>query len=666
MARIGSSRVTRAHVRFAPLLAVVLVALLAAPALAAGPTASTITSPSDPALIFRDQDGSGGTVVLSVDGTTTGVGNVDLRCYDAIGNSWVAAADVPVTANHFHADITNAHIGAQAPCVLRAVPVGDSVSQPPGTSSPYSGLRVLQAYRAWDRISGGPNDGKIFDLSYLDFGDGGALKIGSAGTCAVGMMGLLNPTTLVESPEMFGCIGRFSPTVRDAVSPGARSEIQVDGVNAYPPYSAILKAPDGYQTPGFVPVSVTDAYDPATGDLIVKEKERLLRCLPDDFTCSSFSPLGVELDRLITTSAQQRDVTETDTWRSVDGSQHALDALYDDETGEVSPNRTSFDFPGSSGFQTYDHGDQVTLPRGPGSILVKDDSTTPDAGDGVNPQGALTYASAPDGPLVFHFSDSGGTDIPEWTMPYARTIPAGGQMVLRFGVADALSLADVEGFAQATLAGFAPSLSIDFPANGAVVHKRSLVVSGKAVDAAGVALTVNGQATSVASNGAWLRQMNLTPGTNTVTAVATDPDGFMTQRQVSFTYVPAKVSVGAIKRLKNGVRIRLSCANDVCSGVGALTVRERMVGRKIKGLFAKRRKARVKKVRLAHKSFLLQPGQTTFLTLKLNATGRKLLARFKKLPLRVKVTQTVTGAGPVAVKNSKLTLKAPRKHRRKH
>ena len=647
-------------------IAACLAALLATSAFAAGPTASTITSPTDPALVFRDVNSNA--VVFSVDGTTTGVGNVDLTCFLPGGGRNIVASDVPVTANHFHADITSQELGAPDPCVLRAVPTGDSTSRPPGTSQPYSGVRILQAVRAPSVIPSGPNSGGIFNLSYSLSGIGGTVGIGSAGNCGIYSMGLVDPTTLQGSPELFGCIQNFYDSVPDSATPGARSEIQVDGVNAYTPYRATTHVSGGAQHSGFVPIKVTDTFDPATDDVTVSEQERLMQCLPDDSTCSSFKALGVELDRVFATSHEQRAVTETDAWRSVDGQQHALNALYDQQTGGTSVNRTSFDFPGTSGFQTYVHGAQVTLPHGPGSMLVKYDSTTPDGGDGVNPQGALTYSSAPDGPLVFHYSDSNGVDIPEWTMPYVRTIPAGGQVVLRFGAADAFSLPEAQSFAQETIAGFAPSLSIDFPSNGAVVHKRSVVVSGKASDPAGVALTVNGQATSASSDGSWFRQLNLTPGTNTVTAVATDPDGFTTQRQISFTYVPAKLSVGAIKRLKNGVRIRLSCANEVCSGVGALAVRERLAGHKIKGLSAKRHKVKVKskKVRLAHKSFLLQPGQSQFLTLKLNATGRKLLARFKKLPLRVSVTQTATGAKPVVVKTSKVTLKAPRKHKRKH
>jgi hypothetical protein len=475
-------------------------------------------------------------------------------------------------------------------------------------------------------------------------------------------MGLVDPTTLRLSPQMFDCTLTFRESVRDSSGDLPRSEVQVDGVNVYPPHSANNHAGTD-QNPAWLPVIVSDSYDPATGNTTVNEQDRLLKCLPDDATCSSFAPAGVELDRVMVTGQGQRDVEVTDTWRSTDGQQHALDALYDETIGGVSPDGASFDFPGTPGFQTYDHGDQLTLPHGPGSILTKWDSAMPDTGDGVNPQGAITYSSAPDGPVVFHKVEP--ADDPEFTMEYTRTIPAGGQVVLRFGVADAFSLSDVRGFAQATLASFAPSLSIDFPADGAVVHRASLVASGKAGDTAGVSLTVNGQPTSVAG-GRWARQIALTPGANTITAVATDPDGFSVQRQVTIIYAPAKLTVSGVKRVKNGVRVRLSCADDECAGGVALSARERLLGRKIVGLGAKR-KRHVKTVGVGRKAFALQPGQTRFVTVKLNRKGLKLLKRFRKLPLRVSVTQTQTSATPAVVKTAKLTLRAPaKKHKRRH
>ena len=84
-------------------------ALLALPATSAmaDPTASTITSPSDPARLFVDSQAPDSTVVFSVDGTTSGgSGNVDLNCYTADGVIHSFVPNLAVTANHFHADVT--------------------------------------------------------------------------------------------------------------------------------------------------------------------------------------------------------------------------------------------------------------------------------------------------------------------------------------------------------------------------------------------------------------------------------------------------------------------------------------------------------------------------------------------------------------------------------
>jgi glucodextranase-like protein len=88
----------------------------------------------------------------------------------------------------------------------------------------------------------------------------------------------------------------------------------------------------------------------------------------------------------------------------------------------------------------------------------------------------------------------------------------------------------------------APALTIAAPAEGAVVSSASLTASGTTSDPFGIrSLTVNGQPVAVASDGSWSLPLTLTPGANTITAVATNNGGASTtvQRTVTYTQPPA-------------------------------------------------------------------------------------------------------------------------------
>ena len=57
---------------------------------------------------------------------------------------------------------------------------------------------------------------------------------------------------------------------------------------------------------------------------------------------------------------------------------------------------------------------------------------------------------------------------------------------------------------------------------------------------------------------------------------------------------------------------------------------------------------------------MIHPGRTVTVTVKLNATGRKLLARFGKLPVTLKITLLQNGRH-LTIANTKLTVKPKKK-----
>lgn len=93
-----------------------------------------------------------------------------------------------------------------------------------------------------------------------------------------------------------------------------------------------------------------------------------------------------------------------------------------------------------------------------------------------------------------------------------------------------------------------PTLNVTSPADGLVTNNATLTVSGTTNDATSspVTLTVNGKAVTVAANGSFSTNVQLTEGSNTITIVATDSAGKSTTvtRVVTLdTAAPTIVSV---------------------------------------------------------------------------------------------------------------------------
>ena len=117
------------------------------------------------------------------------------------------------------------------------------------------------------------------------------------------------------------------------------------------------------------------------------------------------------------------------------------------------------------------------------------------------------------------------------------------------------------------------------------------------------------------------------------------------------------VGVKGIKATKNGVTFTVTCTVAACNGRGVLSVVERLNGKRITRLL----KVHKRRVRVGAKSYALAAGQTKKVTIKLNGKGRKLLRRFRKLPVRLVVSQQQSTGKNQVVASKKLRIKAKKK-----
>ncbi|HWF74334.1 MAG TPA: Ig-like domain-containing protein [Solirubrobacteraceae bacterium] len=537
--------------RLALTSALVVLALAASAGSAhAAISASTISSPVANSYFYYDFNAPSSTM-FTVAGTTTGTGNVDIDCYEAGGSRELIVANVTVTNNAFSVPITSAEIGTSigdGACVLRAVDTGDVQTTPyvPGASTSFSGPNVAVSEK---EVHSSGSTAYDFDYYLDDFS--GFMDLESAGDCGLSYGELIAASTLTYSPRSFDCLGAIFDTYPSQSGPTIGPELTVDGTRAVDTDSAYYEA--GYVTtlPGFQGLTVTDSY--TAGALTVHDSEPLLFCSPDCSAPTSFSPSGVELDRTWQTTADGLVALQSDVFRSVDGAQHTLGVLEDQEIGRQTGIHTAINFPGSSGFQDYSDTATLTLPAGPGVIYFKTNGAEADAGNGVDPQGAIVYAGSPNGPVAFTYSDevSSGSS-PDWVMPYTRTIPAGGSAApLRFAYIQSYSLGQAQSLAQTALASFAPAVSISSPGNGATVTTSSVAVSGAVTDAVGItSVKVNGVVATLAAGGTFAATVPLTLGANTITAVATDGDGITGQQAITVTYkVPPAVTTGKASKV---------------------------------------------------------------------------------------------------------------------
>jgi hypothetical protein len=323
---------------------------------------------------------------------------------------------------------------------------------------------------------------------------------------------------------------------------GGRSEVQVDGHNAYDPAAAASSFAGLAGFPKTLAVSVQ--FDPTTGLVSSTATEPFVFCsgtnaeTPTAAACVSLVDAGVTLQRTVTTSDDGRVMTMTDTWHSSDGVAHTVDLLYDDVVGVqgFGDGNRGWQFPGQAGFTQYGTGASVPAPTAaPGSILVRTDVTAPD-GDPNQASGTITFDSQQAG-LRF----ASNSELEEHRV---LPLPAGGDASLTYVYSLGSTSADAARMGLAAQDRLQPlAVTITSPGSGSSVSSSPVTVTGTAVAGSGIgSITIAGQTVPVEPNGSWSANVPLNPGSNALPVLATDAAGITAQGQLTIVYQPPSVA----------------------------------------------------------------------------------------------------------------------------
>jgi len=503
-------------------------------------TSSQVTTPSaSPTYLTYDADNPNTFAVAgNVTSPSPGSETVDIRCYSGDqGGSILIASNLTVQPDGTFSDPAAPLPGLQdGPCRLRAVPTGVTDNEPS-----FAGPLLVVDSMQTTKLTGPPNNGVSYDFNIQGNELGVADSFSSAGDCPFG--GGLLDTAYGFATRVFSCAAQLASRNLDGTL-DTRSEAQVDGVDAYPPDAAEQAFSGADATPGMPALSYSATQNPSTGALTVEDSEPLARCPvgtpfpPTAATCTSFSPTGVQLNRTISQSGHL--VAITDSYTSTDGDSHSLDLLYQNgvnlaaDSFGYQPN-IGYEFPGQSSYAPHARGDAVSVPAGPGMILIK--NLAADDGDPFTGQAAVTYDISPSQILFISPASTGASDF---TMHYVGTVPAVGALTYKFVYAQDFTTAAVTSEALSAEDAFvSPSVKISIPRNGEVSHSPNSDVTGIATDLVGISsLTVNGKAVAVYADGSFSTPVTLKTGANTFTVLAKNTAGNSTTVSVEITYKP--------------------------------------------------------------------------------------------------------------------------------
>jgi Glucodextranase, domain B/PASTA domain len=520
-------------------------------------SSSSGTPANSPYLISYDNQPT----TLTVTGTAQAAANdhVDIVCYYGSPNPQTQFKTLATNLLVSNGAFTTP-TGGSAPqlrliaghaCRLRAVPHGGAST---GDTSTFAGPKLAVSETALlPTISGGPNNGTPYDYyvngttftSFAGWKAPGTPAGSGTGACGGPYAAPIDSAFDIGNFPI-DCMGSLLGD--DLNIFGGRSEVVIDGRNAYDAASAQGLFPrtggqdNGSQDlPGFPSINVSVNWDPVTGLISSRSVESWVSCDgPDPYKptsnilCPRFDDTGVSLTRVISTSDGGRVITLTDTWSSTDGHSHSLDLLYDDYAGVFgnADAERGWEFPGHSGFTQYTSGVSVPAPTSaPGSILVHTNVSAAD-GDPNEAFGAITFGSPPAG-LRF----ASGSELEEHRL---LTVRPGASASLSYVYSTGYSLADVTPAAMTAQDNFQPAvLRITSPADGTTVTTPTVALAGTATAGSGIkSLVVGGQSVPVGSGGVWTSDVALSPGANTITALATDGAGAGTQARLTVIYRP--------------------------------------------------------------------------------------------------------------------------------
>jgi hypothetical protein len=674
--------------------------LASASAASAAITQSQVTAPADQTYLIEDRDSPAPIMVTGTSDGTTG-DSVDIRCYYGV-TSFVVATGVAVNPGGTFSKSVALSTFTASPgtyphpsCVLRAVVGGTTPAAPPGSASPFGGPHVYVGARQSNLVTSGPNNGVAYDYYITRAQQGGFMDYDSLGGCGLDDSYVFDPTTGASSSALFYCNDWFyirngAPTASAGKTASTRSELRVDGVDAYASAGAYYVpksfSPSYGGVPGIPPLTQTDSVDPLTGNLKITEAEAIVKCSPAPTypptaaSCTSFVPTGVTFERTIIQDHLGRMTTIRDRWSSADGLEHLLDMqVAQQQHGALKD--TGYQFPWvSADFATRAAGDTIpAAPAGPGSIFIRGSNAAPD-GDTTHPRGAITFAAGPEGGQFAQGQAASSTMWDWFELNYRRTIPANGSIAMGFAYSNAFAQVEVQSMASSAEAAFKPTVQITAPADAYSSSQAQATVSGTARDAGGpVTLKVGGLDTAVAADGSWSQTVPLQAGQNTITASATNVYGNAVQQQVTVSYSPpappstppppaspptVKLS-GSPSLAGNVVGFSLNCTSlsgAPCTGTAKLTATKLVRGRTVVGVTTKKQPKKTR-VLVGTKKFSVPAGKTQRIKVPLNAAGKKLLTRFRKLPVTLTVFRNQPTGAPKAAFTKKLTFKQKVKKR---
>ncbi len=445
-----------------------------------------------------------------------------------------------------------------------------------------------------------------------------------------------------------------------------RSEIQIDGSNAFTGYSAYdLVARSASTTydgsadyANFPAITYNSEVDPLTGNVTIEEEAPFVRCEegtafgygnPAGSTCTSharFTPTGVSYHRRIVQNQDGAVASIFDTFRSTDGAPHQLDLLYFQSVREVSSsNQPAYEFPwAASGFAVPASEATIAPPPTAASLFVKEELHQEEGNEALG-EGAITM-SAPPAEIKF------GKDSGEFELHYLRTVPAGGSVRIGQAFSTAFSISEVHADALRAQAELSPTLSIASPAAGATLTTPTATATGT-VTAGGNDLpstvSVNGRIVPVAPNGAWTAQVPLAVGANTITATTMDEFGLSASSQTTLNYVPtrpaavvpAAASITKTSYKRPDLLITISChaGGGACAGSFSAIAREKLKSRSRKG----KKKTKIKQITVAFGHFSIPAGQTETIKLKISSAAAALLKRLGSLPATITLSLEQAG-----------------------
>jgi hypothetical protein len=521
------------------LLGFLLCLLTAAPAHAAI-TASSISSPANGTELFFNGDEGSGSVTIR--GTVTGETastHARIVCY-SVGDTRATTVvpDLDVSSGTVNTVASLAPVAGLA-CRLAIVPL---LSTPQSqAAAAYQGPAISVSDLYSHSFSG-----NLFGYYVLTGTLPWSFALQSAGECPVRASYATDPTTL-GSFTLFGFGGGSvgMDCLPKASGEGARSAIQIDGMNAYLP-GAI---PSLTSQPGFIPITYAATFNAAHDTVTIAETDVPMICdppatfPPTTTTCPSLHDSGVRLTQTTQLLPGGQVARVTQTFTSADGRAHTLDLLYGQSvSAPASGESPEFEFPGQTSLAT--HGQPYSFgqfPAGPSSIIALSIASGALPATS-NPIGAITYNRPP---LSADFVTPPGAQTATLVMHYADSLPANGGVVHDWSFSQASSVSALASLEQVERDRFGnPTVTIRSPSRHAVVTKHQVRVQGSVKDLVGVAsLSVNGRGVAVQPSGTFMTTVNLRLGANTIVATATNVAGNSGAAAVAVTYklAPCKV-----------------------------------------------------------------------------------------------------------------------------